>query len=242
MAFRVFRSNPSIGGFGNESMTPSSGGGKEKDKRQHDDENGCGDAFAQILKELVDNAVDACSHETQSDSGENDQNLQPKRVRVVITAVNSSTNSTGTNDETSLLRIEVHDNGCGMQDIDKCVSAFSSSKANGEQLQSETVGRYGIGLPLCILHAQRLVPGSVTKITSSTRGSPVMKWGTFGIDIEQDKVICCEKGEIVKKDKNMSGTVIKLLLPVSERIETWNNDVGPYRITQFVYIFRVDEK
>lgn len=219
MAFRVFRSNPSIGGFGNESMTPSSGGGKEKGKRQQEDENGCGDAFAQILKELVDNAVDACSQCTKSDSGENDQDLQPKRVRVLITAIDSSdasTKSTGTNDETSLFRIEVHDNGCGMQDIDKCVSAFSSSKANGEEVQSETVGRYGIGLPLCILHAQRLVPGSVTKITSSTSGSPVMKWGTFGIDIEQDKVICCEKGVIVKKDKNMSGTVIKLLLPVSD--------------------------
>ena len=57
MALRAFHDNPCIGGFGGESTvlnrSPESGDGDEELSKS-------GDAFCQIIKELVDNAVDAC--------------------------------------------------------------------------------------------------------------------------------------------------------------------------------------
>lgn len=51
---QTFHSNPALGGFGNESGITI--GISDKDEVKEGD---C-DAFAQIVKELVDNAVDAC--------------------------------------------------------------------------------------------------------------------------------------------------------------------------------------
>ena len=248
-----------------------------------------GDAFAQILKELVDNAVDACravsgygdgSLSNQPNNGKiKDQSLHKKalkRVRVsidkVVSSVDSNANTKSNNshpfDENNenLLRVTVSDNGCGMVDIEKCVSAFSTSKAGGEiisprlehghalhsiettnnrldnsdskendsrscsnicnnvtscnnnhhQLQSPTAGRYGIGLTLCLLHAQRLVPNSCTSITSSTRFQRSWTIAKFVVDAERDTVVCVEKKTMdKKKDMNESGTAVSLLVPVS---------------------------
>ena len=248
-----------------------------------------GDAFAQILKELVDNAVDAC-RAGSSDGGiyPNQQNVRKskeqilhnkslKRVRVSIEkVVNSADSNRKSNnshqfddDDDNLLRVTVSDNGCGMIDIEKCVSAFSSSKAGGggglgmehgvapqsektnskqQQLphsknkdnknqtrsntfnnntnsknnsdrynsQSATAGRYGIGLTLCLLHAQRLVPNSCTSITSSTVSQKSWTIAKFVVDAERDTVVCVEKKmREKKKDMNESGTAVSLLVPVS---------------------------
>ena len=128
MALRTFNNNPSLGGFGGGDNLPF-----------HDDQ---GDAFCQILKELVDNAVDACRP-------------RPGQGRVRVTLEKQA------ND---LLRVTVTDNGCGMPDIAQCVNAFHTSKAvNGPQdddnndddensssgihdKTTHTSGRYGIGL------------------------------------------------------------------------------------------------
>ena len=117
MALNAFRANPSIGGFGNEN---SFGGTNE------DDSNA--DAFAQIVKELTDNAVDACSCDVDSNSSYANEKVVPKRrVRVLFENVE---------EEVSALKVTVSDNGCGMKDIKKCVAAFSSSKqSSGERLQ-----------------------------------------------------------------------------------------------------------
>ena len=71
MALRAFSCNPSLGGFGSENVASSAGrrrprqeAGQEQQPVPYQDpghvDSYGGDAFAQILKELVDNAVDAC--------------------------------------------------------------------------------------------------------------------------------------------------------------------------------------
>lgn len=178
MALRAFHSNPCLGGFGGES---SGSFVQEKDQS---------DAFAQIIKELVDNAVDACS-------GAKDDAAKT-RVRISLE-----------DQPESMLRITVSDNGCGMPDIQECVSAFSSTKTH------QTAGRYGIGLTLCLLHAQRLVPKSCASITSATRDSKHFMRAKFVVDATNDQVKCVEEKEAPKSNRNESGTAVSLLLPVS---------------------------
>jgi len=169
MALRAFRCNPALGGFGNETglsyllheagEKATEGKSQQKQNPQVERDGGSGDAFAQILKELVDNAVDACGHGWDSTHKQN----AVKRVRVSIESVGTSTSSSNKADNTArnendnsnreLLRVEVNDNGCGMDDIEKCVSAFNSSKGDNDlegtdSHRIETAGRYGIGLTL----------------------------------------------------------------------------------------------
>ena len=254
MALRAFHSNPAIGGFGCESHEETS------------------DAFAQIVKELVDNAVDACSAAAtgtknltrRGDKGNiksgHEIQVSNKRVRVSLERVEGQNQScmgdadegngprerppdevTGETGGDDLLRLTICDNGCGMPDIEKCVSAFSSSKngddgsendkpghlKRGGQSQpskkdyppspasKETAGRYGIGLTLCLLHAQRLVPNSCAMIKSTVENSPNWTVAKFVVDTNRDAVVCVEKNAQLKKDKTMSGTAVSLLLPVS---------------------------
>jgi hypothetical protein len=239
-------------------------------------QNGC-DAFAQIIKELVDNAVDACkvrgtnktlvksatatttTHDHSTCKGNNDL----KRVRVTIETFRNDTKSSSffvkggnTNndkenysrfDNRELLLVTVNDNGCGMEDVEKCVSAFCTSKSNtsssqkekkksktntskksnnvtgaaghtaagaGQQNQSFTAGRYGVGLTLAFLHAQRLVPNTCASIVSATAETAFWTSATFVVDTDQDSVDCIRKSK-TKKQTNESGTSIRLLVPVS---------------------------
>ncbi len=222
--------------------------------------NNYSDAFVQIVKELVDNAVDACNLSScyigqsdffRNDGSKNQSNKKSKskvlkRVRVSIEKVHSMNPSDndihdendkneeeGEECNSNLLRVTVTDNGCGMMDIEKCVSAFSSSKGgtgkletsnevedcstNNQEIKGQTVGRYGIGLTLCLLHAQRLVPDSYTSITSSTSSQKAWTVAKFVVDAERDTVVCVEKKTVGKKKNflDSSGTTISLLVPVS---------------------------
>ena len=229
MALRTFRSNPNLGGFGSESTAP---------QRQHilgtsgNVSEDC-DAFAQIIKELVDNAVDACGMSERRDEGKKTKKKttsdlalpkENKRVRVVIEQFVAATDNPGaTGDEkdnendknsTEILRVIVSDNGCGMKDIQACVEAFRSSKGS-EQDQQKTAGRYGIGLTLCLLHAQRLVPNSCASITSATVESTHFTKAQYVVDAEGDSVRCVEQSLLPKTDPEESGTSVSLLVPVS---------------------------
>ncbi|KAL3811520.1 hypothetical protein ACHAXA_010296 [Cyclostephanos tholiformis] len=221
-----------------------------------------------------------------------------RRVRVTITpATLSSFVSTGGSDDDDdddgdgggdgdseggrhLLRVEVSDNGCGMSDIDYCVSAFGSNKngkttttttttrgrgiddigegrrgsgmvgtaaedsagipsteddARGggsnrkDQKSSSTLptassddvievndgctsGRYGVGLTLCLLHAQRLVPGTGACVTSATERDSSWVRATYEPDADRD-VIVCRKRERFPKMQGESGTTISLMVP-----------------------------
>ena len=289
MALRAFRTNPSIGGFGGESQVGSKysdvkrattgygdsnfGGGKtltdisgdnhksnqEKEENHEVASESC-DAFAQIIKELVDNAVDACNtsknniQNRRSEAVEN--NL--KRVRVSIERLDKKIPGTASLSSTKnekvipslnmsdrqALRVTVMDNGCGMRSIENCVSCFSSSKSNSSPNrqkantdgsgrkqktkkkgkrkhsdtnsdQNHTTGRYGIGLTLCLLHAQRLVPNSCASITSATATAKHWTRASFVVDTEGDSVVCVKKEILPKHQPKESGTAVSLLVPVS---------------------------
>ena len=250
MALRAFKYNPSLGGFGAESSHTSLGRGIN------------GDAFPQIVKELVDNAVDACSSSMCPsryyktgfrDKQQGESSGVYKRVRVKIEAEEFTTVPINGGDKESkamdCLRITVSDNGVGMEDIDACVMVFSSNKngANGgeagdgsvkpksgkkgvkskskkKQTKSKdnqtigdgyTSGRYGLGLTLCLLHAQHLVPGSVTCITSTTAKSTHWTRSTYQVDMEADNVRRKKREEIAKETNGECGTIVSLLVPVS---------------------------
>jgi len=129
------------------------------------------DLICQIIKELVDNAVDAC----RSPLSERRHEMQKKRIRVDIVSAKSHPSKDRFND---VLQLTVTDTGCGMENIQKCVNAFQTSKdgkatknRDQQNINSNTSGRYGIGLTLCLLHAQRCVPNSRACIASATRKS-----------------------------------------------------------------------
>jgi hypothetical protein len=293
MALRAFLTNPSIGGFGGESSMslslpePQSRSGRQPDTTGRDDvgtrtiartlfsheesvdndvgENSC-DAFAAIVKELVDNAVDACACPTAGNTamiGNHDHSRNEertiKRVRVIISAAtvpvgsNGKERNCGTSDEDgtntmNCLRVEVSDNGCGMEDIDYCVSVFSSNKTTAMKKSTDvqaskitgkkskpkgknkpvpdlphlpspnsekfTSGRYGVGLTLCLLHAQRLIPGTGACITSATATSVEWIRATYEPDTDADNIVC-KKKERFPKVVGESGTTISLFVPVS---------------------------
>lgn len=298
MALRAFLSNPSIGGFGGESTLTLSqtrigrqldetGIGSEgaaatkntarslfhhdtsnvADNIACDPGNSC-DAFAAIVKELVDNAVDACAggagtpvdNVAMHENGQVNEGRIVKRVRVTITAAsvpvinnvkenNSRISGEDGSTTMSCLRIEVSDNGCGMDDIDYCVSVFSSNKTAGVKNGTDgnesgvmgkkskskakhkpvsahtllpsprnekyTSGRYGVGLTLCLLHAQRLVPGTGACITSATASAHEWIRATYEPDTDADNIVC-KKKERFPKMVGESGTTISLFVPVSK--------------------------
>ena len=180
MALRAFHANP-LGGFGSES-TPAS----IQD----------GDALCQIVKELVDNAVDACCQSSSSNVHQ--------WVRVEINKIDQNT-----------LQVTVTDNGAGMANIQQCVNLFKTSKGN-----HETAGRYGIGLTLCLLHAQRLgVPKLYACITSATKNCSYITRELFIVDTEGDNDVKCRKHEkIGKTNEEESGTCVSVLVPVSQKM------------------------
>ena len=297
-----------VGGRGREA------GGSQWARRNDDDDGhvsfrgaGRGDAFVQILKELVENAVDACCVASSAalavakgDDNNNDTDI--KRVRVKITSevvpvriedstINFHNNAPPeekgmTTKMMNCLRIEVIDTGCGMQDIDHCVSAFSSNKIDGiassrrtnnsnnshhlsqqggkdedcnnDQMhphdntnnnnkkkkggskskkshnnnsnkqkndsnsnENYTSGRYGIGLTLCLLHAQRLVPGTGASITSATATSNEWTRAIYEPDTNADHIVCKRKEYFPKEDLGECGTTINLLVPVSNYYNIW---------------------
>ena len=298
MALRAFQSNPSVGGFGgeNESRIAASQstriGGRQRnasgdaasrraqgdfDTATNNDGDinvgGCG-AFAQIVKELVDNAVDACaspSNDSDANAADADQEKKSmKRVRVHITSATvpvvrheeeDTENSSVENTTMDCLRVEICDNGCGMENIDDCVTAFRSNKNgtarqtngndNGQQAgeksksvesstqskatkkkggkkqtssqnqppsdnnENYTSGRYGVGLTLCLLHAQRLVPGTGASITSATASAKEWTRAVYEADIDADNIVCKKKEQFPKEVEDECGTTISLYVPVS---------------------------
>ena len=209
--------------------------------------NGDGDLLCQIIKELVDNAVDACRSPYNSECGEHNEERgenYKKRIRVDIRppATNGGFNDNSTAASSSkehrdgVLQVTVSDNGCGMENIQNCVNAFQSSKggsqvtsnynnnnnnSNSSSSSNHTSGRYGIGLTLCLLHAQRCVPNSRACISSATSKSKYRTRAFFEVDKQGDSVDCVQE-EVTPMSNNsttseqVSGTCVSLLVPVSD--------------------------
>eukprot|EP00977_Amphora_coffeiformis_P001973 scaffold374_cov160-Amphora_coffeaeformis.AAC.10 len=233
MALRTFRHNPSLGGFGGESGLSS---GATTDTVG-------ADAFCQIIKELVDNAVDACrvsvnnKATTKSTAAAAANNKKKKAATGGINAATDTSRAaivhrvrinldpSTEEDGTEVLRVTVTDTGCGMKDIQTCVDAFQTSKVHnaenntnkndkeGNRQDKNTSGRYGIGLTLCLLHAQRLVPNTRASIKSATAEQD--RWTVMScvVDTEADSVRCFPDASLAKAVKGESGTSICLLVP-----------------------------
>ena len=287
MALRVLQSNPAIGGFGGESSgqldyyinthdnDADNNASKDKQSSSQRQPSSVGgescDAFVQIVKELVDNAVDACARDENNVGTDNnnvdEQQTQKKnavaavasskRVRVEIkpTQISTGDDDDDDDDTTAMMecfRVKVSDNGCGMEDIDACVSAFRSTKnsvddddadkviigkgggskrnkknksnnsskkkknlgSGAKNKQAYTSGRYGVGLTLCLLHAQRLVPNSVTLIITSTKTSNYWTIRRYRADTEKDEIVCLKEERLPKIDKDECGTIVEILVPV----------------------------
>ena len=270
MALRTFRSNPALGGFGScggEGTTSRSELTKTASLKSPlvtpnttTDHSSLGDVFCQTLKELIDNAVDACAvaeaeaseakeNDSDNDSENDKKRPTPKRVRVTLQPsaapgqqIDDTTTST---DVPSLLKITVIDNGCGMENIQRCVDPFGSTKqqaSNDHQNQPQsqpsrskktkkksdkttatledkttlpaTAGRYGMGLTLCMLHAQRLVTKSSASIRSATTSQSSFCHVVCVVDTERDSIQCVRPQYLPKQFAQESGTSIQLLVPV----------------------------
>lgn len=255
---RTFCSNPALGGFG---------GGDESSSSQTASPSAATaptpDAFCQIIKELVDNAVDACTVVELSSSS---STTTAKRVRVVIEQFqddkdDDASSIDGSSSNKEILRVTVSDNGCGMNDIAKCVGAFHTSKAHNTATaaatsavgttktkkrkagatkdsstatlaleetnssssssssatattEAQTAGRYGIGLTLCLLHAQRLVPNSCASIQSAVPSDKEWTVVAAVVDTASDAVRCLPRDSLKKRVAKESGTAISILVPV----------------------------
>ena len=136
-------------------------------------------------------------------------------------------------DESEILKVTVTDNGCGMESIHKCVNAFHTSKAHAcketkacekdnqddqknKSVNTNTAGRYGIGLTLCLLHAQRLVPDSCASIQSATSQNSHWTHNLCVVDTENDSVRCIREEKFSKKRVDESGTSVSVLVPVCQ--------------------------
>ena len=204
-----------VGGFG----APSYGVSTDKDSQTN-----LGGDFAQITKELVDNAVDACTPPSDfSEASSGIESAASKRVRVDISEASVARCQPVSNGDLpgqppiSCFRVVVSDNGRGMEDVDKCVNAFTSSKIVGGETnhglaEDYTSGRFGIGLTLSLLHAQRLLPGTGVSITSAQKNSDVWTRNIYEPDVAQDRVVCIKK-ETIPKLEGDSGTTISLYVP-----------------------------
>jgi hypothetical protein len=165
-----------------------------------------------------------------------------KRVRVVIERFEDSRSlraRSGETDKNETLRVTVSDNGCGMSDIEACVGAFHTSKAHNSANQAQTkakhtasttkasfsdrgraaaeaqtAGRYGIGLTLCLLHAQRLVPDSCASIQSAVPSDREWTVVAAVVDTASDTVRCFPRESLAKNCPTESGTAISVLVPV----------------------------
>ena len=263
MALWAFHNNPGIGGFGESNPILFGGstvraerkrnGARETKKRRgerissrisssssgkFDRKNtaGSADLICQIVKELVDNAVDAC-RSPSSDGDTLRQANQKKRIRVEIQPFHdtgafdeeSLTSSPSKRSHSEILKLTVTDNGCGMENIQNCVNAFQTSKG-GENRRNENIGnssvadascgRYGIGLTLCLLHAQRCIPNSVACISSTTPKSKHLTKVYFQVDKHEDCVKCVEEEKVsLSTTATESGTCVSLLIPVSTFVD-----------------------
>ena len=203
MALRTFHANPSIGGFGGENSLDlrRNRAGKSAPDEENDQENPGGDVFCQIVKELVENAIDACS--SKEIHSEDQTGATNRRVKVEIQPWDDQS-------ENEELLLKVSDNGVGMENIQNAVDAFQSSKEN-----SQSAGRYGIGLTLSLLHAQRLVSNSYAVITSGTKDAAHFTRAWYVVNSVGDSITCYKQEDVRKANETESGTCVSLLVPVS---------------------------
>jgi DNA topoisomerase VI subunit B len=159
-------------------------------------------ALVQSVRELVDNAVDACRRLVSQQS----MNAWEKEMHVAIKIQSA----------TSDLIIEVSDNGIGMQDISSHFQIFFS-QTEQEQL-SGRIGKYGVGLSATLFYAY-LHSQIPAKVITKSQGSKEMV--SAEIELEQSMGPQLRSQRTLSYDcPEVSGTSVRIHLGQIESNES----------------------
>lgn len=154
-----------------------------------------GNSFAQTVKELIDNSIDAAK-----------QNFSVLNIQSWI-AVNLEADPLR-----YLIDITVSDNGCGMTDPVKCFGHFQSN-SNSEDLCR--IGKYGLGLTAASMVAQKLTEHS-TLVKTKTISEKLARNYEAVYDQNESKIVIRELGALSSLDEfPISGTSVGIKHPIN---------------------------
>eukprot|EP00752_Nemacystus_decipiens_P018299 g16415.t1 len=194
-----------------------------------------GEALVQTVKELVDNAVDACRCRSFDQDAPTVRVVLRRRSKSNNTDIETLEELEGQEDEP--LELQVADNGDGLNDVTKALVLFSSSKSGhgsgslitsgpsstvGEkkkrnESQEQNAGKYGLGLTLSLLYSQKHF-GGFLKATTARRDS--REWTSTKCDIDLEtglpRTLYSKTGLKPDSWSDGCGTDMRLLVPGGE--------------------------
>jgi DNA topoisomerase VI subunit B len=164
-------------------------------------------AFFQCFRETIENSIDACQENAAAivvaPSGSSDatssnvkavteHKQRHHQVGISITAsshhgttTNNKSNSDGTT-ITNVVLLSVTDNGCGMNNAADLLSCFRSTKVASDKNSTNdvgaAVGRFGVGLSICLLYCIQQTQQQYITITSKTIHQTDVAIAKFSVD------------------------------------------------------------
>lgn len=149
--------------------------------------------------------IQACVGAFHSSKGQHSASQRPTRTGAIPTGKSQKTNISKTTNTTTTKKSTLHRHPSPSEDV-------------SSPPEAQTAGRYGIGLTLCLLHAQRLVPDSCASIQSATMLDA--QWAVVAavVDMASDAVRCLPRPSLAKGYAQESGTAISVLVPVRKKV------------------------
>eukprot|EP01035_Chromulina_nebulosa_P026408 gene26408-34568_t len=163
-------------------------------------------AVLQAIKELLENALDACKVAAKTIPTEDG----PHKIAITISARASNPD---------LITVEVSDDGIGMADPYSFLNCFSTTKSVGIAFAAEEIvcmtGKFGVGLSACLTYVL-LTSGAPMRLVTKCSNSSVGFVADFVLDSEGNPAAQAQAQTNVSADRHVSGTTIRMQLPVSE--------------------------
>ncbi|CAM9815953.1 unnamed protein product, partial [Scytosiphon promiscuus] len=188
----------------------------------------------QTVKELVDNAIDACRTRSSEQDAPTVRVVlrRPKGATAAATATpeagKDSTINSSRFQEEGPLELQVADNGAGLTDVTKALVLFSSTKSGHESRlvhdasaergeKGTTAGKYGLGLTLSLLYSQKHF-GGFLKVTTATADSRQWSFTKCDIDVGTGlpRQVHRKSGPKPASWSQGCGTDMRLLVPGGE--------------------------
>jgi DNA topoisomerase VI subunit B len=147
-------------------------------------------AFFQCFREMIENSIDACNTAAVG--------LKSKNIEITVTRDPHNAD---------IVLLAVMDDGCGMNNPAELLSCFRSTKEN-----SKTVGRFGVGLSICLLYCieRTAQPMSLTSKTIDSKDIFVAKFSISAKGTPQAvQQMSCATNDFI------SGTKIVMPIPVA---------------------------
>lgn len=159
-------------------------------------------ALLQSIKELLENSIDSC-----------------KAAQSVTNPVKRSTNITisASNNCNSTIEMDVSDEGCGIEDPTTVLRCFQSSKDPNLQSTTLSTGRFGVGLSTCLVYSLLKI-GTPMRLITKCKDSLGATVADYSMD--QSGNPSCVQNRSVNTNGFISGTKIRVELPVSQNQET----------------------